>query len=220
MKLTTLYTVTIILLVFLTIQGWLVNQKFIASNSVQVVNAALVGKTAEVRSPEAVQIVSVWAKDGEEVSQGDRLFTVRGKGSFTISAPIDGTISNITGIAGTFAQAGEKLADLVDTSENTLYVKATIAVEPEDLQDVRPGLLGIVEAKFINDGEPVEMVVTSVDPVYDSNSRSVNVRLDFRKPLGEVEGITTGLPVKLSFKSDRGFFNSIGSFFSTAKANP
>ena len=59
MKLSSLYVITIVLLLFLTIQGWVINQKFWSPKRVDVAEAVLMGVSADVKAPLPAQVVSI-----------------------------------------------------------------------------------------------------------------------------------------------------------------
>lgn len=224
MKLSAIYTVTVVLLVFLTLQGWAMQHRVWSPAAVTVEEAVLLGKGAEVRTPETVEVVSVDVEEGDRVEAGDVLFRVRGRGTFTLTASQDGIVSGITTTPGSFAQANETLAKIIDTSADSLFVLARLGVEPEHVGKVKPGMLATVTAEHINGGEPLDAVVSSVSPEYDAERRSIEVRLKLVNPPSALSPLLTGLPVDVDFKTKRSgsFWSGIAGIFtggsSTAQA--
>jgi multidrug efflux pump subunit AcrA (membrane-fusion protein) len=201
MRLTTFYTVTIIALIFLTLQGWLVHQKLFASDSISVLQATIVGKTADIRPSQAATITQLFVRENDKVAADAQLLTLRGqKSTITLTAPIAGEVRNLTITRQSSVQPNDTLMQIVDTSPASLRVEAIIGLDPEDLPKIRQGLLATVQAEFLNVGKPVQAVVTAVDPVYNAYNKSVNVTLEFRSPPVLSDDFVMGLPVTLKLK--------------------
>ena len=200
MKLSAIYTVTVVLLVFLTLQGWVLKNRVWSPNAINVEEAVLLGQTADVRTPETVQITDIVVEEGDRVEAGDVLFRVRGRGPFTLTASQDGIVTDIATTEGSFAQANETLARIIDTSSESLFIHARLGVEPEHVPKLKPGMVATVSADHLHDGEELDAVITSISPEYDSESRGVDVRLKFLDPPDGLSPLLTGLPVDLAFK--------------------
>jgi multidrug efflux pump subunit AcrA (membrane-fusion protein) len=214
MKLSAIYTITVVVLVFLTLQGWALKNRVWSPSAVNVEEAVLLGRSADVRTPEAVQITSIVVQEGDRVEAGDVLFRVMGRGPFTLTASQDGVVTGIETTPGSFAQANETLARIVDTSADSLFVYARLGVDPEHVAKVRPGMLAVIQADYLNGGEPLDVVLTSVNPEYDTERRSVEVRFKLMEEPDSISSLLTGLPVNLEFKK-----TSSGSFWSRFKAS-
>lgn len=217
MRLSAVYAITVVLLVFLTIQGWVMKNRIWSPSAITVEEAVLLGRTADVRTPETVEILSVAVSEGDRIDAGDVLFRVRGRGSFTLTASQGGVVTDITTTPGSFAQANETIARIVDTSADSLFVHARLGVEPEHVAKVRTGMLATIHGEHINGGEPLDVVLSSVSPEYDTENRSVDVRFTLLDPPESFSATLTGLPVDVDFKtkSSGGFWRGIAALFSS-----
>lgn len=200
MKLSAVYTVTVVVLVFLAVQGWVIKNRIWSPNAITVEEAVLLGQTADVRTPETVQILSIEVDEGDRVEPGDVLFRVRGRGNFSLTASQGGVVTDIATLPGTFAQANETLARIIDTSPDSLFIHATLRIEPEHIGKLKLGMVATVSADHLLDGEPIDAVVTSVSPEYDAENRGVDARLRFLDPPDGLSPLLTGLPVGLEFQ--------------------
>lgn len=218
MKLSAVYAVTVVLLVFLTLQGWVLKNRIWSPNAINVEEAVLLGQTAEIRTPETVQVLDIVVQEGDRVDAGDVLFRVRGRGPFTLAASQAGVVTDIATTPGSFAQANETLARVVDTSADSLFIHARLGVEPEHVAKLKPGMMATVTADHLLDGRALDAVIASISPEYDSETRSVDVRLKFLDPPDDLSPVLTGLPVDIAFqkKTDgTSLWGRIASFFSS-----
>ena len=213
MKLSSLYVITIVLLLFLTIQGWVINQKFWSPKRVDVAEAVLMGVSADVKAPLPAQVVSIAVQENERVEIGQTLFTIRpqGQGTVRIASPRDGILTNVLLTPGVFVQVNEKLAEVVDGSPEALHVRARLLVKPENVKYIKPRLLATVHADYLNDGNPLKAMVTAVSPQYDAEAQTIDVRL---KLLDMPKGFSLtalGLPVELEFGQQRSLLERLRS---------
>ncbi len=222
MKLSAIYTVTVVLLVFLTLQGWVMKHRIWSPNAITVEEAVLLGQAADVRTPETVHVLSIEAREGDRVEAGDVLFRVRGRGNFNLTASQDGIVTDIATTPGSFAQANETLARIIDTSADALFIHAVLRIEPEHVPKLKPGMVATVQADHLLDGEKLDAVITSVSPEYDAENRGVDVRLRFLDPPEGLSPLLTGLPVDLAFKKQAdgdSLWRRIAGWFSSSESS-
>ncbi|MCK0116446.1 HlyD family efflux transporter periplasmic adaptor subunit [Isoptericola sp. S6320L] len=122
--------------------------------------ATIVAEEVAVGADYAGTVVSAHVEPGDEVAQGDPLFTMRslllahdlavgvvsrkaasyevsGDGEMTVVAPVDGVVSEIAGTPGGFVQSGEVVATLY--RDGSTAVDARLLLDPADFARVRPG---------------------------------------------------------------------------------
>ncbi len=214
MKLSSIFTFGIVVILFLIIQGWVLTNRFIAPRVFTAVNAVLMGEATEIRTPMQGMIKSVAVKENEHVVTDQTLFVVTRvfadrdtqemrQEDFSILAVGPGVITDVQVKNGIFIQAAQRLATVIDNSEDALYVLATIPVEPQDVPRIVPRMTAKVKGNFLFDGEPVDAMIVGVEPQYDANVRMLNVRLRlFRYPDG-IENLPLGLPVTAWLEEER-----------------
>lgn len=215
LKLSTFYGLTVILLVFFTVQAWLLNERIWSPARITTEQAVLLGVTAEVKAPLPGQLQSVAVSDQQRVTKGQTIAVLKpqaGK-TVTVTAPRDGIVTDVLTTPGVFVQVNERIASIVDASPGALKIGARLRVAPEDAHLVRPRLLADVRADYLNGGKPMQAVVTAVDPRYDAQNRSIDVQLRILDLPKDFALATVGLPVELEF--ERG---SAGSVFARIAA--
>ncbi len=206
MKLSSFFFLTLILLAFVGIQGWVLVQKFVAPQVFTATHAVLEGATVEVRTPFQGTVRRVNVQENEHVEQGQELFVV----ARTVTDPVTqeqhdeetmvlavraGVLTNVTAVEGSFVQSDQKLADLIDNSDEVLHVRAQLSVLPEDVPKIQPLMHATITAGFVNGGKPLDAVVSSIDPVYDAEHETLEVRMRFLSATDELRHLALGLPV-------------------------
>jgi multidrug efflux pump subunit AcrA (membrane-fusion protein) len=214
MRLSSFFFLGLILVAFGAIQGWVLVQRFVAPEVFTTQEAVLEGILVEVRTPTQGTVRQVWVQEDERVEQGKELFTlfrtVRDPATqedreeeFTVTAVRAGVVTDIQAVEGTFAQSDQKLAHLVDNAPDVLHVRARLSVLPADVPKIQPLMRGTVEAGFVNGGNPMDAVISSIDPVYDADTETLEVRMRFVDPGEELQRLAVGLPVKASVVIER-----------------
>ncbi|WP_407320392.1 HlyD family efflux transporter periplasmic adaptor subunit [Isoptericola halotolerans] len=122
--------------------------------------ATIVAEEIAVGADYAGTIVETHAQAGDEVAQGDPLFTMRslllahdlsvglvsrqaasyevsGSGKMTVVAPVDGVVAEIATTPGGFVQSGEVVASLYRAGSTG--VDARLMLDPADFARIRPG---------------------------------------------------------------------------------
>lgn len=214
MKLSSIFTFSIVVIMFLIIQGWVVARMFIAPRVFTATEAVMMGEATEVRTPMQGMIRSIDVKENERVMTDQTLFTVTRvftdrdtqelrQEDFPILAVAPGVITDIQVKNGLFIQAAQKLATVIDNSSDALYVRATIPVEPADVPRIAARMTAKVQANFLFSGEPVDAMVVAIEPLYDAKVKKLAVRLRlFRYPDG-IENLPLGLPVSAWIQEER-----------------
>ena len=213
MKLSTLFVITVILLVFLTVQGWLINQRFWAPHQISAQEAVLQGATTDVRAPISGTVRDVNVQEDQKVKQGDVIFTMtppqRSSPVTEVTAPSDGVLTNLTARPGMVLRGDESVGQVVDASKDALLVRARLVVPPDEISKIRPRLLATVHASYLNGGKPMDAMVTAVDPLYDAKSHTIDVLMRFLKPPTDMTNVAVGLPVDVSFERNQSVFQRI-----------
>ena len=214
MKLSTIFTVGIVVMMFLVIQGWVLARAFIAPRVFIAREASIAGETIEVRAPIQGMIRSVLVQDYQRVRENQALFTITRivtdpvtlswrHEDLPVTAVHPGIITKVQARSGLFAQADQKLAVLIDNSPETLRITASLAVAARDVPRIRPGMPAEISAEFLNGGRPVPAVVDSVDPVYDARTETLPVELQMLRYPDDLETLPLGLPVEVTVRQER-----------------
>ena len=170
MKITSLLILVIVLSVFLFIQGWIVIQKFGMPEELASTESILSGVSIEVGTPVSGLIENVLVQEGDSVKKGQTLFTIapqsadqpEGGDVFTVRAEREGIITDIAAIPGTFAQASQQLARIIDTSSEAITIYTKLHVPPTKLvylPDIYPSLPATVRASYLNNNELIAATV-------------------------------------------------------------
>lgn len=154
LKLTVGVVVVLALCATLTL---VLNRRMSQATSAQ---ATIVAEEVAVGADYAGTVVSAHVEPGDEVSQGDPLFTMRSlllahdlsvglvsrrnasyevsdEGEMTVVAPVDGVVSQIAGTPGGFVQSGEVVATL--HRDGSTAVDARLLLDPADFARIEPG---------------------------------------------------------------------------------
>ena len=210
MKFSSLLILVVVVGLFFVIQGWAVDHKYLAAQRIQTQQAILTGKVAEIRSPVSGIVMEVGVQEGQRISDGQQMISILSRSPSnpeqeiiaTISAPQSGVVSDLSTIRGTFVQSNERLLRIVDSSPDALTIKAKLPVSPQDLRRVKPLLKASVQADYLNGGQPLEAVITSVSPEYDAASRTIDVRLRFLQAPSDLASLTIGVPVHVRIEGE------------------
>ena len=214
MKVSSYFRLGIVLVIVAVIQGWLLMRIFVAPRVYTSAEPYIVGSTVDVRAPISGTLDSVTVHDGEHVDEGQTLFTVRRTvvdpetqrlrdESIVINAQLTGEIGDVSTVRGTFVQADQKLASIVDNSPDMLYVTARMSVTPRDVARIHRLMSATVTADFLSDGKPIDAMISSVNPLYDPQSKTLNVKLQLLRYPDELEGLPLGLPVQVQIFDNR-----------------
>lgn len=230
MKLSSLIIIVLVVFVFVFVQGWVVLRKFDMPQEVKATEAVITGRVVEVTSPSSGVIQEIRVTESQKVEEGALLFMIE---PYYHSEPVDeklvevvarrsGVITDIRVEEGSFVQASGTLSNIVDVNPENLHVKAKIAVEPDKLSYIKPVLNALVWAEYLNNGQPMEAVVDSIDPVYDAKEQTIDVKLRLVSLPDELDSLPLGVPVDVSIQVEtdsplRKFFqrvnNKLASFF-------
>ena len=191
MKFSSLLILVVVVGLFFVIQGWAVEHKSLAAQRIQTQQAILTGKVAEIRSPVSGIVMEVGVQEGQRISDGQQMISILSRSPSnpeqeiiaTISAPQSGVVSDLSTIRGTFVQSNERLLRIVDSSPDALTIKAKL---PD----------------YLNGGQPLEAVITSVSPEYDAASRTIDVRLRFLQAPSDLASLTIGVPVHVRIEGE------------------
>lgn len=184
MKRRGLLSFSIVLTVFLMIQGWLVYKQFIRVPAMKTDHAFLTGQSVTVGTPVSGIVKSVNVTEGKHVEKGQPLFLIsqqspmepNGDKPIAVVAQQAGTVYDVQVTANSFVQASQVLAHIVDSSPEGLYVEASMALQPEQLAELSPSRYATVQAALLNNGNPMSAVITSVG-IYDGSTGTVDLRL-------------------------------------------
>lgn len=214
MKASSAFSIGIVLVAFVAIQGWILARTFIAPRVFTAVAAQIAGETLEIRSPIQGTVQSVLVRENQRVEEDQTLFIMTRivtdpvtlqwrREELPIRAMQPGVITRIQAASGLFVQADQQIATIVDNSPGTLRVRAQLPIGANDVIRVRPGMEASVEADFLNGGDPLEAMVASVDPFYDANGQILSVELRLLQYPDGIEALPLGLPVEASLQEDR-----------------
>lgn len=193
-----------VFVIFVGIQGWIFLHKFWYPKVVEAGEAILMASVLTVGTPVPGTIHSVHVVDAQWVGENQVLFLVipqtpedpLGSTPIPIIATQSGVIMDIAVVQGEFVQASERLARIVDIRHEARFVQARFPLEPKDRRLLRPFLRAKVTAPFLNDGAAIDAVVTSVNPVYDARTGTIEAKLRLLDMYIE-EAESVGLPVKV-----------------------
>ncbi len=206
MKLSSFFFLTLVLLAFVGIQGWVLVQKFVAPVVFVAREAVILGRIVEVRTPFEGVVWGIGVQEDERVEEGRELFRLsrtvthpvtqeQREEEFTVAALRPGVVTNIQAVEGGFVQSDQKLAEIADNSADVLYVRARLSVPPRDVPKIQPLLRASVSAPFVNGGQPLQAVVSAIDPVYDAATETLEVRMRLITGTEELQRLSLGLPV-------------------------
>jgi multidrug resistance efflux pump len=214
MRKSSIFILFAIFLVFVSIQGWVMAKKFSTPTTFTAIEATIMGRVVEVRTPLQGTLLEMNVEEDQRVRVGDPLFTivpapllvrigvVSDSEPIVIRAPRSGIVNDIHTTEGGVVQADQLLAKIVDNSMKEIFVQAKVNVQPSDVSKIQPLLKASVQARFLNNGESLPAVVSSVDPVYDANRSTLDVRLRFLEHVPEIADLGVGLPVNASLEMD------------------
>ena len=196
-----------IVIAFVSIEGWILVRKVTAPRTYGTQEAEIQGSTIEVRSPAMGIVQTVDVQQGQRVTEGQQLFAItvivtdrltqeQHEEDLFVTALRPGMIDNLQLTLGMSLQSDQKVAEIVNNAPEVLYVAAKLTVEPGDVPRIRPMMEAYVRADFLNNGTPLRSVVSSVAPVYDSQSKTLEVRLRLVEQPPELRDIALGLPVE------------------------
>lgn len=203
MKRSSVFFLVLTLAVFGVIQGWVLTEKFLPRDSVGALDASILGQTMTVGTPVSGLLLSINVTEGQHVEKGEPLFLVSpqshldpsGRAPVLIVAQNAGNVYGITSTVGSFVQASQILARVVDSSPAGLYIEATLPLRPEEFPDLALSQRATVQGKFLNSGEKIPAEVTSIG-LYDGREETVDVRLKLlRDPKVTRAAPILGLPV-------------------------
>lgn len=214
MKFSSIITVGLVLIAFVAIQGWVLARTFIAPRVFTAIEAGIDGETIEVRTPIQGMIRNVLVRENQRVEEDQTLFTVTRivtdpatlawrHDDLQVLAVQPGVITGLRAKTGLFVQADQKLATVIDNAPESMRIRAVLHVTADEAHRIRPGMAAGVEAGFLNDGDEIDAIVESVDPVYDPGAERLTVALRLlRSPTG-LETLPLGLPVEAWVRLER-----------------
>lgn len=214
MKFSPLLNLGIVIVVFVLIQGWLLMYMFVSPHVFTSTEAYLRGITLDIRAPVSGNLQTVAVRDGQRVEEGELLFviqrtvidneTLRWRDDvLPIYAPQSGVISGIFTMRGTFVSGQQKLAAIIDNSPDALYVLAKLSVDPSDIMLIRRLMSATVHGDFLANGEPIDAIISSIEPIYDKDSHTLNVRLQLLRYPDDLDGVPLDLPVTAEIRRER-----------------
>lgn len=206
MKWTSYLVLALVLFAVTVVEGIVLAHKYWFPKELVAIEAQLMPAVLLVGTPVSGVVHTVSVREGYDVQKGDILFVVaqqsplqpHGGNLVVVSAHRDGIITGIAAEAGSFVQASQTLAQIVDRSQSALYVDASVPLSLDDLALLQPPHGATVRARFLNDGKDIAAVVTSVSPLYDGDRGAVNVRLQLLDPMKSSIPIVVGMPVSVS----------------------
>ncbi len=206
MKRSSSFTLAVVVILFVLIQGWVMKEKFFGAKHVESTEAMLMGEDIAVGSPVAGFIADVSAAHGQRVRLGQKLFTVvpqsplepYGGEPHTVFALRDGIFAHESLTVGTFVQASQIVGHVLNNNPDSLHVLATIPIKPQLLSSITPLLTATVRSDLLNDGMPLRAIVTTVGSQYDWKKRAITVRLRLLDDPSQLPSPASGLPVTVS----------------------
>ena len=215
MRLSSLLRLGAVVTLFVLIQGWLLMHTFVSPRVFEAAEASLRGATVDIRSPASGTLQTVAVHEGQRVEEGELLFVVQrtvvdpdtmlwSSDELPVYAQQSGVVSGVFTMRGTFVNGEQKLAMIVDNSPDSLYVLAKLNVPPGDVTRIRRLMSATVQGDFLNDGKPIDAIISTVDPLYDKDGRTLTVRLQLLRYPQEVEaGLPLDVPVSAEIRQDR-----------------
>ncbi len=200
---------SIILVLFVAIQGWVLYAKFLQPTSIESLQASLMGETMMIGTPVSGIVQSVNVTDGQHVDKGQPLFVIaeqsplepNGELPVMIVAQRAGVVHGMDVTADSFVQASQILARVVDISPEGLYIQATLPLSPEKFPTLAVTQRAIVQSSFLNNGKPIAAVITNIG-MFDGLKHTVDVRLRMLETLPKGSTPIIGLPVQVTVMMD------------------
>jgi multidrug resistance efflux pump len=214
MKLSSFFFITIVVVAFLGIQLWVVERVFIAPRTFESTEAVLTGQMVDVRAPVQGNMETLSVRENQHVEVGELLFIIKRvvtdrdtqqwrEDSMPVFAPYSGVVTNVQTLRGTFVQSDQKLFSIVNTTPEDLIVDAKISVRPDDVYRIQRHMRATVRADFLQNGYPLDAMVSSVDPVYDRGGQLLHVQLQLLKYPDVLSKLPQGLPVQVVVSEER-----------------
>lgn len=206
MRISSVITLLVVLVLFITIETGVIYTKYFASQSIAIPQAHIMGDSISVGTPIGGIVRSIRVWNGQQVRKGQALFTILtqspsapfGGAEVTVTALHEGVVSDIAFTEDSFVQAGQVLARIIDVRPESLFVEALLSGIPGQSPAVVPFQRAHVRAAFLNGGDPIAAIITNVDP-YDTLSQMFRFRLRMLEPLYITDtNMIVGLPVAVT----------------------
>jgi multidrug resistance efflux pump len=214
MKKTSFLFLGLVIVLFLILQGWFLSAMFLQARTFTSVQAVISGESTEVRSPLVGFVKNIMVADQERVLENQQLFTVTQLVSdpitqqmheedYPVLALQSGIVTDLSVKKGEYVQVNELLATLVDNSPDSLYVQAKLHVPPKYVTNIKKLLSAKVTADYLYGGKPMEAMISSVDPVYDAQGETIDVRLKLFQYPDNIDSLPLGLPATVTVYDER-----------------
>lgn len=205
MRLKSVLIVLLVLVAFGLVEGAVIARKFWAPKRLPVIEAMFMGVTVDVGTPVTGIVEEVNVGEGQHVRKGDVLFIIRpqsplepaGGEPLILAAQRTGIISGEVAALGTFVRPNDRLARIVDTTVDSLYVRAVLRVSPQDVSAIRPPLQAHIQAPYLGDGEPIPAAVSAVESLYDAEEGALAVRVQPLEFPANLPDLRIGMPVEV-----------------------
>jgi hypothetical protein len=209
MKKTSFLFLGLVIAIFVVLQGWFLTQTFLRPREFHSTQAIISGEETDVRSPLQGFVKNILIAEQDRVLENQQLFTVTRLVSdpltqqlheedYPVLALQNGIVTDMRVKKGEYVETNELLATLVDNSPDSLFVKAMLQVPPKYVTNVRKLLSAKVSAEYMFDGDPMDAMITSVDPVYDAQTQTINVRLKLFRYPDNIDELPLGLPAAVT----------------------
>lgn len=203
MKLSSLLTLLAVLTLFVVFQGYIVLQRYWDPRAIVAEEAMIMGTTIKVGTPVSGIVQDVLVYENQWVERGQPIAKIlpqspvqpEGGAIHAITASRAGVITSIAIEEGSFIRSDETIAKIFDGDFEELYVRAYLSIPPEDVAVIRPMQRATVQANYLNNGQSLQGIVSSVDPRYDAKNQIIGVNLRFTEYPMAMELPYEGVPV-------------------------
>jgi len=207
---------------FLVLQGFFIARTYFYPVTLTSVHASIMRTDLDIGTPAGGTVKNVRTYENQQVEAGVILFEILAQSTedplgstlMHIRAPRAGIIVGVSVEPGEFVQAGAVLARVIDTDPHAQFIEATFKVEPNDRAKLQRFEHAIAQADHFNNGKPVQALVTSVSPIYDSEKQTVGMRLRLQEGFSTSDTFTVGLPIHVTLQVEN--TNSFKTWFQTA----
>ncbi len=214
MKTSSILRFGFVLILFIVLQGFLLAKLFIAPRVFTSSQAYLQGTTVDVRAPVFGMLETVAVKEGDTVSEGQLLFVISRSfvdpqtqrwtsETMPIYAQQEGLVADVATVRGTSVQPEQKLARIINNSADALYVGARLEISPKDVRYLHENSSATVRGEFLYGGQPVDALISFIDPQYDPQTKTIGVRLKLLRYPDDIETLPLGIPVTVKISQDR-----------------
>lgn len=210
MRLSSYAVLLLVLALFFGLQGYLLVQTYFLPITLTSTHASLMRTELDIGTPVGGTVKNVRTYENQNVEAGAILLEItvqsvddpRGSTVYQVRAPRAGIVIDITVEPGEFVQAGSVIAKLIDSDPHAQYIEATFPLAPEDRAKLQRFEHATVQATHLHNGQPLQALVTSVSPLYDSEKQTVDVRLRLQEgfSLEDDTAFVVGLPVTVTLE--------------------